>query len=319
MNGFHAPVLPAETVAYLAPKPGETALDATLGGGGHGALLARDLTPGGVLVGLDRDPEALRVAEDRLAPWKHTLSIIQIHAAFGKLDAALDESAQTAGLRFDLALFDLGVSSHQLDTPRGFSFRRDEPLDMRMDPAHPETAAGLLQRLSMQEITHILQDYGEERWASRIARALDARRKRAAPVRTTGELAALVEAAVPRAAWPRDIHVATRVFQALRIAVNEELDQLNMGLEAAVARLAPGGRIAVISYHSLEHRIVKQMFARLSGRAPSPPAWDPAVFCPLAPPILTALTRKPITPSPEEIARNPRSRSAQMRVAQRNS
>lgn len=319
-SAYHEPVLRAETLRYLAPKPGETMLDATLGGGGHSLAIAQALTPGGTLIGLDRDPEALAAAETRLAPMRDSLTIILIHSDFGKLDIALNTTAGTEAIRLDGALFDLGVSSHQLDTARGFSFRRDEPLDMRMDTTSGPTAADLLAATGEHELTRILRDYGEERWASRIVRNLAERRRQKQPIHTTGELAALVESSIPRAAWPKDIHVATRTFQALRIAVNDELGQLEAGLEAAVDRLKPGGRLVVISYHSLEDRIVKRAFATWAGRIPSAPGSSPAAFLPTmadADRRLNLLTRKPVVPTAEEIARNPRARSAKLRAAER--
>ncbi|HLV80839.1 MAG TPA: 16S rRNA (cytosine(1402)-N(4))-methyltransferase RsmH [Chthonomonadaceae bacterium] len=320
-DAYHEPVLLAETLRLLAPKPGETMLDSTLGGGGHSAALAQALSPGGTLIGLDRDPEALQAARIRLEPFRSSLTIILIYTEFSKLEVALEQTEGAQGLQLDGVLFDLGVSSHQLDTARGFSFRRDEPLDMRMDAASgAPTAADLLATASEPELARILLEYGEERFARRIVRALIERRRSRDPVRTTGQLVEVVARAVPRAAWPRDLHVATRTFQALRIAVNDELGQLQEGLAAAVERLNPGGRIAVISYHSLEDRIVKQAFARWAGRAPSVPGSSPAAFLPPpedAEPTLTLLTRKPIVPTAEEIARNPRARSARLRAARR--
>jgi 16S rRNA (cytosine1402-N4)-methyltransferase len=319
-SAYHEPVLLAETLRFLAPQPGETMLDATLGGGGHSLAIAEALRPGGTLIGLDRDPEALTEAQARLAPWRETVTIIPIHADFGKLDMALNTTEGMEEMRLDGALFDLGVSSHQLDTARGFSFRRDEPLDMRMDTTAGPTAADLLAALNEAELTRILREYGEERWAARIARHLIRQRERGERIQTTGRLAALVEESVPRAAWPRDIHVATRTFQALRIAVNDELGQLEAGLAAAIDRLKPGGRIVVISYHSLEDRIVKKALAARAGRIPSAPGSSPAAFLPAmadAVPTLHLLTRKPVTPTEAEIARNPRARSAKLRAAER--
>jgi 16S rRNA (cytosine1402-N4)-methyltransferase len=316
-SDYHIPVLTQETLRYLALKQGETVLDATLGGGGHSARIAQEIQPGGLLIGLDRDPEAHEAAAARLASFKNTLNIILLRFPFGKLDFALESHPQTAGISLDGALFDLGVSSHQLDTERGFSFRRDEPLDMRMDTTTGVTAAELLATASEPEIARILWEYGEERFSRRIARAIVEQRARE-PLRTTGQLAALIEKAVPRAAWPREIHVATRSFQGVRIAVNDEIGQLGTGLQAAVHRLKPGGRIVVISYHSLEDRIVKQLFAREAGRVPSASGMSPAaLITPTEPVTLTLLTRKPVTPTPEEIAQNPRARSAKLRAAQK--
>ncbi len=319
-SAYHEPVLLAETLHYLAPKPGETMLDATLGGGGHSVALASALTPGGTLLGLDRDAEALDAAEVRLAPLRESLTIILFHADFGKLESALLTREETADARLDGALFDLGVSSHQLDTARGFSFRRDEPLDMRMNTAAGPTAADLLATAGEAELRRILTEYGEERWAVRIARNIVRKRERGERLETTGQLAALVEASVPRAAWPRDIHVATRTFQGIRIAVNDELGQLEAGLEAAVHRLKRGGRLVVLSYHSLEDRIVKKALAAWAGRIPSAPGSSPAAFLPEmadVAPLLRLLTRKPVMATAAEIARNPRARSAKLRAAER--
>lgn len=318
-SAYHEPVMPGETLRYLDPKPGETMLDGTLGGGGHSALIAAKLRPGGALIGLDRDADALAAAESRLESFRDSIAIILLHADFGKMDFALRAHPGTENVGLDGVLLDLGVSSHQLDTARGFSFRRDEPLDMRMDATRGLSAADLLATASVAEIARILREYGEERWAAKIARQIVAQRERGEAIRTTGQLAALVEKAIPRPAWPKDIHVATRAFQGVRIAVNDELGQLKAGLKAAVERLKPGGRIVVISYHSLEDRIVKRAFAEGAGRAPSPSRYAPEAVLPPTeePPLLRLLTRKPVTPAPEEIARNPRARSAKLRAAAR--
>jgi 16S rRNA (cytosine1402-N4)-methyltransferase len=317
-NAYHIPVLLAECVALLQPAPGKVMLDATLGGGGHSAALAQALGPDGTLIGLDCDPEALAAAETRFAALRPDSTIILIQTPFGKLETALRDDLRTRNLLLDGVLFDLGVSSHQLDAPRGFSFRRDEPLSMQMNPNDRDGAAELLAKISERELERILLEYGEERWARRIAQTIVKRRDGGERFETTAQLAAAAEQAVPRAAWPRDIHVATRTFQALRIAVNDELGELMAGLDAAIARLAPGGRIAVISYHSLEDRIVKQTFATAAGKTPSAPGSSPAAFLPPErEPTLTLLTRKPILASDVEIARNPRARSAKLRAAER--
>ena len=317
MNFHHEPVLLNEILDALAPQPGQNALDATLGGGGHSASLAARLTPGGTLVGLDRDTDALAAAGQRLAPLQNFVNIILLHTPFSNLEFALEADSAARDLKFDGALFDLGVSSHQLDTARGFSFRRDEPLNMQMDAGAGLPVAALLRDASENELERILREYGEENWARRIARVMVERRA-AAPIETTAQLAQLVEQAIPRKAWPRDIHVATRTFQALRIAVNDELGQLERGLAAAIARLKPGGRIAVISYHSLEDRIVKHAFADASGMTANAPGSSPAAFlAPQRTAVLERVTRKPIVPTEAEIARNPRARSAKLRVAQK--
>jgi 16S rRNA (cytosine1402-N4)-methyltransferase len=320
-NAYHIPVLLEETLRYLAPQPGETMLDATLGGGGHSVRLAERLQPGGTLIGLDRDPDALQTASARLAPYNNSLTIILLHSAFGKMEESLRANNALSDVSLDGVLFDLGVSSHQLDTARGFSFRRDEPLDMRMDATDDalSTAAEFLTTAREAEIARVLWEYGEERASRRIAHAIVERRKRKEPLETTAQLAALVESSVPRTAWPKDTHVATKAFQALRIYVNRELEELEAGLDAAVARLKPGGRIVVLSYHSLEDRIVKQRFAEWAGRTPNPPGDSPAALLPPTKeePILTLLTRKPVTPTDVEIARNPRARSAKLRAAKK--
>ena len=320
-RSYHVPVMLHEVLAYLAPQPGETMLDATLGGGGHSEALAQHLRPGGTLIGLDRDADALASAGQRLEPYRSDLDIILISTGFGNMEAALRTDRATTTRKIDGILFDLGVSSHQLDTERGFSFRRDERLDMRMSRTGSEpTAAELLATASETEIARILWEYGEERFSRRIAAAIVAQRERGQPVQTTAELAALVERAVPRAGWPKEIHVATRTFQGIRIAVNDELGQLEAGLTAAIDRLNPGGRLVVLSYHSLEDRITKRIFAEAAGRTPNAPGSSPAAWLPsaLQAPTLSLLTRKPVLPTEEEVAQNPRARSAKLRAAARN-
>lgn len=318
-SAYHKPVMLAETLQYLAPKPGETMLDATLGGGGHSFYIGQALAPGGTLIGLDRDPEAHQAAEKRLAPLHGQISIILRHLDFGKIPEALVDKIFS---KIDGFLFDLGVSSHQLDTNRGFSFRRDEPLNMLMDttPGVLPTAAELLQTATETEIARILWEYGDERFSRRIARTLVERRERGLPMETTGQLVAAVEASIPRPAWPKEIHVATRTFQAIRIAVNDEMGQLARGLDAAIEHLKPGGRIVVLTFHSLEDRIVKQKFAKEAGREPSASGYSPAAFLPNAvkTPRLSLLTRKPVLPTDTEIQGNPRARSVKLRAAQRN-
>ncbi len=307
-----------ETLEFLEVAPGKTILDATLGGGGHSEAIARDLQSNGVLIAFDRDIEAIQTAEMRLTPFRASINIILLHSDFGNMAAALDASEAGPGAILDGVLFDLGVSSHQLDSERGFSFRRDEPVDMRMNRNSGQNAREWLANAEEAEISRVLWDFGEERWARKIARALIDHRQNGTRIETTGQLAAIVEKAVPRSAWPRDIHVATRTFQAIRIAVNDELGQLERGLEEAIRRLRTGGRIVVLSYHSLEDRIVKQTFARAAGKTASASGYSPAAFLidPNAEePMLSLLTRKPVSPSPEEVVSNPRARSAKLRAA----
>jgi 16S rRNA (cytosine1402-N4)-methyltransferase len=307
---YHVPVLAAEVVEWLKPEPGQTFVDGTAGGGGHARLLAQRLAPGGTLALIDRDPEALAAAGIALDGMDvHTIAI---HGNFREIAGLL---ASHSIRRVEGALLDLGVSSHQLDEPgRGFSFRADAPLDMRMDPTHGETAAQLLERLDEKAITRALYEYGEERWAARIARFI-VEERRSKPLTTTMQLAQLVQRAIPKSAQPKDIHAATKVFQALRIIVNDELGALKQALSEAISLLAPGGRIAVIAYHSLEDRIVKEMFLRLAGRCECPPGL-PVCVCG-ARSVIRILTRKPVIPDTAEIARNPRSRSARLRAAEK--
>lgn len=298
MPGEHIPVLLQEVLEWLAPAPGETFLDGTVGAGGHAAAIAGRIGPGGVLVGADGDPAMLAAARERLRGFACVRLVHADYAEFPRL-------RETAGGRaFDGVLLDLGLSSIQVDDPaRGFSFREDGPLDMRRDPASGgHTAADLLRRRSERDLADVFFRLGEERFSRRIARAIVARRARR-PIERTGELAGLVASVIPRKAWPRAIHPATRVFQALRIAVNGELDSLAAFLDRFPEHLAPGGRVAVISFHSLEDRMVKEAFRALGRDRASG---------------FAVLTRKPLVPREEEIATNPRARSARLRVARRS-
>ena len=293
MDG-HVPVLTAEVVRHLRPERGGLFVDCTVGLGGH----SRALVEGGAtrVIGLDRDEDALARARVALAAWSDRVELV--HADFRAIDAVLDSRAVSL---VDGALADLGVSSLQLDAPgRGFSFQRDEPLDMRMDRSGGETAADLVARSTERELADAIFAYGEERFSRRIARALvEARRD--APVDTTGRLASIVRRAIPRRGYMR-IDPATRTFQALRIWVNRELEGLDRFLEAAARRLRAGGRLVVITFHSLEDRIVKHTLRALER------SHDAAV---------KVLTKKPIVPSEDEIGRNPRARSAKLRAAER--
>jgi 16S rRNA (cytosine1402-N4)-methyltransferase len=306
-----------EVLDTLSPRSGGLYLDATVGLGGHASAILDRLAPAGRLLGLDRDPEALELARARLesVAGRHEWSLPEpFHlerANFSQAAAVLDERGETT-LRG--ALFDLGVSSLQLDrAERGFSFRRDGPLDMRMGPDQSLTAADLVNRLPEAELARLIADSGEERWARRVAREIVRERDRR-PFTTTVALADVVARAVPRTPG-LTIHPATRTFQALRIAVNGELEVLAGAVEACARRLEPGGRVVVLAYHSLEDRIVKQTLARLFGRCSCPPRL-PVCICGAAP-LLRPLTRKPLMPTEEEVARNPRARSARLRVAER--
>lgn len=304
-TGTHVTVLLAEAVAALAIQPSGIYVDGTFGRGGHSRAILAALGPQGRLIALDRDPAAVAAAQAIGDP-RFTL----VHAAFSQLAEVLDGLgvAQVQGV-----LLDIGVSSPQLDTPeRGMSFRFDAPLDMRMDTTQGETAADFLARASQSEIERVVRDYGEERFAHAIAKALVAARSEQR-ITSTGQLAALV-AAVVRTREPGQ-HPATRSFQALRIHVNRELEELSLTLPQALQRLAPGGRLAVISFHSLEDRIVKR-FMRDAAQPPQPPKGVPLRADQLPPPLMH-LVGKPVYASPAEIAANPRSRSAVLRIAEK--
>jgi 16S rRNA (cytosine1402-N4)-methyltransferase len=292
----HVPVLTAETLHVLQPGRGGLFVDCTVGLGGHAAaLLAAGATR---LIGLDRDRAALAEARVALAPWGDRVELV--HADYRSLDAVLD-ARQTQTI--DGALADLGVSSLQLEGPgRGFSFQRDELLDMRMDVSGGETAAELVARASESDLADAIFTYGEERFSRRIARAIVGARA-AAPITTTGRLASIVRSAVPSRGYSR-IDPATRTFQALRIWVNRELEGLDRFLVAAVRRLREGARLAVISFHSLEDRIVKHTLRALHDRREAGVA-------------VRILTKKPLTASEDEMHRNPRARSAKLRAAER--
>jgi 16S rRNA (cytosine1402-N4)-methyltransferase len=290
----HLPVLTAEVLEQLQPGQGGVFVDCTIGLGGHSsALLAAGA---GRIIGLDRDREALDRARATLAPWLERVELV--HADYRALDAVLDRLGVPL---VDGTLADLGVSSMQLEDPgRGFSFQRNEPLDMRMDRSGGQTAADLLARSSEVELADAIFQYGEERYSRRIARALiDARRQ--APIDTTGQLAAIVRRAIPRRGFMR-LDPATRTFQAFRIWVNRELEGLDRFLEAASRRLRSGARLVVITFHSLEDRVVKHTLRSLA---------QPGAA------RLNVLTRKPIVPTVEELQRNPRARSAKLRAAER--
>jgi 16S rRNA (cytosine1402-N4)-methyltransferase len=296
----------------LAPAPGSLQIDATLGGGGHTERILGAASPDGRLLGLDADGAAIARVEERLRP-RFGDRLVLRQANFRELATVAPE----AGFgQVDGALFDLGLSSFQLaDADRGFGIRTGGPLDMRFDTTRGVAAAELLATLDAQELTALFRRYGEEPYAPRIARALVADR-RTAPISTAEELAALVERVAPRQApGRRRIHPATRVFQALRIAVNEELDALQAGLAAAVDLLNPGGRLVVLSYHSLEDRIVKRFFQAERRGCVCPPE-VPVCVCGRNP-RLRLVTRRSVTPTTEEITANPRARSARLRAAER--
>ncbi|GHU72892.1 ribosomal RNA small subunit methyltransferase H [Clostridia bacterium] len=310
MNSYHEPVLFDEVMAALNVWPGGVYTDGTLGGGGHSAGILASLNETGLLFGIDKDMDALAAAGQRLGV---VPNVKLIHGDFHDMKELLAERGVD---QLDGALLDLGVSSHQLDTPeRGFSYHENAPLDMRMDTSGGETAAGLLARLSDRELTRIFYDYGEERWAERIAKVIVQRRERT-PLLTTFDLVSCVDAAIPKAVRSRDTgHPARRVFQALRIAVNDELAPLETALEEIVGMLKPGGRLCVITFHSLEDRIVKQTFARLRKPCTCPPSFPVCVCGKVA--SVSEFGPKPIVPTEGELVHNPRARSAKLRVAEK--
>ena len=312
MKEGHLPVLAEEVMSMLAPAPGSLQIDATLGGGGHTERILEATNPDGRLLGLDADAAAIARVASRLEPRFGTRVVLR-RANFRELATVAPEAGFAA---VDGCLFDLGLSSFQLaDTDRGFGFRAGGPLDMRFDVSRGVPAAELLATLDATELTALFRRYGEEPRAPRIARAIVEARA-TAPIRTAEELAALVERVLPRnPRQPRRTHPATRVFQALRIAVNEELDALEAGLAAAMDLLRPGGRLVVLSYHSLEDRIVKRFFAAERRGCICPPE-VPLCVCGHSP-RLRLVTSPSLTPSDEEIAANPRSRSARLRAAER--
>ncbi|MBJ7601336.1 MAG: 16S rRNA (cytosine(1402)-N(4))-methyltransferase [Candidatus Nephthysia bennettiae] len=304
---MHLSVLSQESIELLEPRPGQVLVDCTLGAGGHSRLLLERISPNGRLLAIDRDEAAVAAAEERLGGTGS--NPVLVHADF----AEVARVAREAGFeRVDGVLFDLGLSSDQLDDPRrGFSFRLDGPLDMRMDAHTPVTAERVVNEMSERDLATIIRRLGEERWAARIARFIAERR----PLKTTREVAAAVEAAIPRGAWPPDIHPATRTFQALRMHVNDELGSLESGLRGALDILGPGGRMVVISFHSLEDATVKRFFAEESRDCLCPPR-QPVCTCAHRA-SLRVLTRKPVRPTAEEVSANPRSRSARLRAAER--
>jgi 16S rRNA (cytosine1402-N4)-methyltransferase len=309
MGAPHRPVLLQETIQFLEPERGGLFVDCTVGLGGHSEAILESSTAARV-IGIDRDWEALKRAEERLA--RFGTRFRSVHADYRELAAVLETASEKepAGI-----LADLGVSSLQFDSPtRGFSFRFNAPLDMRMDESEEETAADLLLRLPEEEIAAIIFKFGEERNSRRIAKWIVEKREQGTPVTTTKELADLVaRAAGSRKRW--QIHPATRTFQALRIAVNRELEGLGEFVETSVDLLQPDGRFVVISFHSLEDRIMKQELRRLSGYCQCEPRFD-VCRCG-ARRAVEILTKRPITPSPAETDENPRSRSAKLRAARK--
>jgi len=301
----------AEVLALLSPRAGGVYVDGTLGGAGHGRMILEASAPDGILIGFDRDPEALAAARERLAPYGNRVKLVRSNYA------TMAESLAELGVdAIDGFLLDLGVSSHQLDTAeRGFSFQVDAPLDMRMDPEAGVTAADLVNNLSTGELARIIREYGEERWAKRIASFIVKARQEHGTIESTLQLVDCIKGAIPRGAWEERIHPATRTFQALRIAVNDELGSLERGLAAGVELLVTGGRGVVISFHSLEDRIVKTVFRRYA-QGCTCPKMLPRCVCG-GKPRLRVLTGKPVMAGADEIAENPRARSAKVRAVEK--
>ncbi len=304
----HQPVLLAEVLEYLNPVSGGIYLDGTLGGGGHALEVLRLSSPEGRLLGIDRDIEALAAARQKLADFGERLLLFQDN--FVNLERVLEQSGIE---RVDGILLDLGVSSYQLDNPeRGFSYMQDAPLDMRMDQSSAYTAYQVVNELSAAELTRIIRDYGEERFAAKIAAALKKSRE---PIRTTGQLAEIIKAAIPARNRREGPHPAKRTFQAIRIEVNRELEIIPQAILAGVRRLKPQGRLAVISFHSLEDRLVKKTFAELAHPCTCPRDF-PVCACGKKPQVKN-LTGKGITAQETELSQNPRARSARLRVVEK--
>jgi 16S rRNA (cytosine1402-N4)-methyltransferase len=309
MTSAHVPVLAGELVELLDPQPGDVAIDCTFGGGGHARLVADRLGPEGMLIAIDRDP----VAEERFAELAADVACRTrfIHASFADALEQLREEDVTA----DVIYLDLGMSSMQVDTlERGFSYVYDAPLDMRMDPRQELTAAGLVARWDERQLARLFRDYGEERYAVQIARAIVRERARR-PLQTTNELVDVITNAIPVPARFGGGHPAKRVFQAIRIAVNEELDQLDRALPLAWELLRPNGRFAGISFHSLEDRRVKRFLAARAQGCICPPDL-PICRCGREPEA-ELVTRRGVVATPGEVAHNPRAKSARMRVARK--
>lgn len=310
MEFKHVSVLLKECIEGLHINPRGIYVDGTLGGAGHSSAILEKLGPEGLLIGIDQDPAAIANAAEKLRVMPGQFRTVKSN--FAQLKSVLAELGIQS---IDGALFDLGVSSYQLDTPeRGFSYMHDAELDMRMGPDQPISAKKLVNELPEQELAQIIRKYGEDRWAKRIAAFIVAERKRQ-PITTTGQLVDIIKAAVPVGARREGPHPAKRTFQALRIAVNNELDILEQTMKDTVEALKPGGRVCVITFHSLEDRIIKETFKELANPCTCPPAF-PVCACGRKPQV-KIITNKPIEPNAEEVENNPRSRSAKLRIAEK--
>lgn len=306
----HVPVMLEETLSMLKCRPGGTYIDCTLGGGGHAAGILERIGPDGLLVGIDRDEEALTFAKERLRGYGQRFMVV--HDNFVNIKVIVSN----LGLgRIDGVVFDLGASSFQLDREeRGFTYKQPVPLDMRMNTRQTVTAQELINALPERELTRIMREYGEERWASRIAKFIVQRRARN-PIETAQDLVDIVKAAIPAGARRTGPHPARRIFQAFRIAVNDELNSFDQALRAAIDVLASGGRVVTITFHSLEDRIAKHTFRELGAGCRCPKDF-PQCVCGLNP-VVRIVTAKPVLPPEDEVARNPRARSAKLRAAEK--
>jgi 16S rRNA (cytosine1402-N4)-methyltransferase len=310
LNFEHKPVLLKETLEYLDLKPGGIYIDGTLGGAGHSSEIIKRIVPGGILLGIDQDSNAINAAKERLEAYKDNVIIVRDN--FRNIKAiALENGFKEV----DGVLLDIGVSSHQLDEDeRGFSYMHDGPLDMRMDTNRDHDASDIVNDASERELTRIISDYGEEKWAVRIAKFIIEERKNGR-IETTFKLVDIIKRAIPAAARREGGHPAKRTFQALRIAVNDELEVLEQAVKDAVDILKPGGRVVVITFHSLEDRIVKTVFNSIERPCTCPPQL-PICMCGKVP-LLKVVTRKPVTAGEEELESNTRSKSAKLRAAER--
>ena len=310
MRYRHIPVMVREVIDYLDCSPGKRYVDGTLGGGGHARAILRAVSPDGFLIGVDQDPAAVSFAREILRPFKSNTRLF--HDNFTRLPQILSR-LHTTGV--DGILLDLGLSLYQLEgSRRGFSFMRDEPLDMRMNPEEGEPAEALINRLPEKRLAALIARYGEERWAGRIAKSI-VRIRRQQPIQSSLQLAGIVTSAIPGKHRPRVIHPATRTFQALRIAVNRELEALEIFLEEVVELLNRRGRLCILSFHSLEDRIVKERFRSLARGCDCPQDF-PRCVCGKRPQV-RILTKRPVRPDPAEVRSNPMARSAKLRAVER--
>ncbi|NMA65660.1 MAG: 16S rRNA (cytosine(1402)-N(4))-methyltransferase RsmH [Clostridiaceae bacterium] len=312
MEFEHKPIMLDECIEFLNIRPDGTYVDCTLGGAGHSSKILEKLGKNGLLIGIDQDENAIKAAGKRLSEVKTYANYVIEHTNFENIREVIKKQKRDS---VDGVLLDLGVSSHQLDeAERGFSYQHDAPLDMRMDRSNSMNAEILVNTLGQEELTRIIREYGEEKWASRIAEFI-VRNREIQKIKTTGQLVEIIKAAIPAKARRTGPHPAKRTFQAIRIAVNRELEVLENLLSDVVDILSPGGRIAVITFHSLEDRIVKRSFKEMSQNCICPKDL-PQCVCGIKPKV-KIITRKPVIPTDEELKENPRSRSSKLRVAEK--